>query len=98
MRLVSLWAFIFFPLKMFNLQEVEEKTNNRDMIKLMQGFNRVKQYYNELVNLKDQENQRMKEHFMKNNEEEKRRKIINQHLMPLTRGNSFMRDFYAGRF
>ena len=31
-------------------------------------------------------------------EEEKRRKIINQLLMPLTRGNSFMRDFYSGRY
>jgi hypothetical protein len=34
----------------------------------------------------------------KENEEEKRREIINQLLMPLTRGNSFMRDFYSGRY
>ena len=31
-------------------------------------------------------------------EEEKRRKILNEHLMPLTRGNSFMKDFYSGRY
>ena len=31
-------------------------------------------------------------------EEEKRREIIKQLLMPLTRGNSFMRDFYSGRY
>ena len=30
--------------------------------------------------------------------EEKRRKIINEHLMPLTNGNIFMRDFYSGRY
>ena len=31
-------------------------------------------------------------------EEEKRRKIINERLMPLTNGNIFMRDFYSGRY
>ena len=31
-------------------------------------------------------------------EEEKRRRIINEKLMPLTKGNSFMRDFYTERY
>jgi len=41
---------------------------------------------------------RQEEMMKKMREEEKVRKIINNYLMPLTKGNSFMRDFYAGRY
>lgn len=34
----------------------------------------------------------------KEEKEEKRWKIVNERLMPLTWGNSFMRDFYTGRY
>jgi hypothetical protein len=38
------------------------------------------------------------EDILKQKEEEKFRQIVNERLMPLTRGNSFMRDFYSGRY
>jgi hypothetical protein len=38
------------------------------------------------------------EEILKQKEEEKFRKIVNERLMPLTRGNKFMRDFYSGRY
>ena len=38
-----------------------------------------------------------KQFLLKEQAEFKRRKIINEHLMPLTRGNKFMKDFYSGR-
>ena len=38
------------------------------------------------------------EEILKHKEEEKFRKIVNEHLMPLTRGISFMRDFFSGRY
>ncbi len=36
--------------------------------------------------------------LLRDQEELKRRKIVNDYLMPLTRGNSFMMDFYSGRY
>jgi hypothetical protein len=38
------------------------------------------------------------ENILKQKEEEKFRQIVNERLMPLTRGNKFMRDFYSGRY
>jgi hypothetical protein len=38
------------------------------------------------------------EDILKQKEEEKFRQIVNERLMPLTRGNKFMRDFYSGRY
>jgi hypothetical protein len=46
---------------------------------------------------KKEETQRQ-EGILKQKEEEKFRKIVNERLMPLTRGNKFMRDFYSGRY
>ena len=39
-----------------------------------------------------------KEILLRDQEEFKRRKIVNDYLMPLTRGNRFMMDFYSGRY
>jgi hypothetical protein len=38
------------------------------------------------------------EEALKHRQEEKSRQIVNELLMPLTRGNKFMRDFYSGRY
>jgi hypothetical protein len=54
--------------------------------------------YNDIWDLKQNEYLSNEEQLKKRIEEEKVRKIINEHLMPLTRGNSFMRDFYSGRY
>ena len=36
--------------------------------------------------------------ILQEKEEAKARQIIKGHLMPLTKGNSFMKDFYSGRY
>ncbi len=46
---------------------------------------------------KKEETQRRKE-VLKQKGEDKFRQIVNERLMPLTRGNKFMRDFYSGRY
>lgn len=38
------------------------------------------------------------EEIKRKKDEEKRLKILNERLMPLTRGNGFLKDFYTGRF
>ena len=45
-----------------------------------------------------QNEQTKKEAIVRERLAETVRKIINERLMPLTRGNSFMRDFYSGRY
>ena len=44
------------------------------------------------------EKEKLKKFERDREQEEKRRKIMMDHLMPLTRGNSFMKDFYSGRY
>ena len=98
MRLISILVVIFILLKMFNLQKEIKRSDNHDLILLAKGFVKVKQFLNEIANERLKENQRVKANLMKLQEEEKRRKIINENLMPLTKGNSFMKDFYTGRY
>ncbi len=50
------------------------------------------------IHRKQKERRLRNEEFLREREEEKRRKILNEHLMPLTKGNTFMKDFYSGRF
>ena len=54
--------------------------------------------YNDIWDQNQSEHLNNEEQLKKHKEEEKVRKIINDHLIPLTRGNSFMRDFYSGRY
>ncbi len=54
--------------------------------------------YNDIWDKKQNEYLNNEAQLKKRKEEEKARKIINEHLMPLTRGNTFMRDFYSGRY
>ena len=64
----------------------------------MYGAFRKTSYVNKLQVCLNQLKKQVNEELLRKKDEEKRRKIINQHLMPLTRGNSFMRDFYSGRY
>jgi len=49
--------------------------------------------------LREEERKQMANELIREQEKEKIvRKIINDYLMPLTRGNSFMKDFYSGRY
>ena len=57
--------------------------------------------FRELKRLQKQNERIRSEELMRKEEEEKEtkfRKIVNERLMPLTRGNKFMRDFYSGRY
>ena len=41
---------------------------------------------------------KMEEENIRKQDEEKSLKVYNERLMPLTRGNGFLKDFYTGRF
>ena len=51
-----------------------------------------------LTENKQNEEKRKVELFRKQEREEQTRKIINEHLMPLTQGSNFLRDFFSGRY
>ena len=51
-----------------------------------------------LTENKQNEEKRKVELLRKQESEEKARKIINERLIPLTRGSGFLRDFFSGRF
>ena len=51
-----------------------------------------------LTENKQNEEKRKVELLQKQEREEQTRKIINEHLMPLTHGSNFLRDFFSGRY
>jgi len=60
----------------------------------------TKNIFNERDHLRQEieRKQKEKELMREQKRKERVRKIINEHLMPLTKGNSFMKDFYSGRY
>ena len=104
MRLISILMFTLLLLKVSFQYKENKKSYNLGMMKSTYGFSKLKQFYNEQVLInrrKEKLRKELERTLRKQKEEEKeenRRKILNEHLMPLTRGNSFMRDFYAGRY
>ena len=48
--------------------------------------------------LQKQKEKLRQELLLQEREEEKRRNILNERLMPLTKGNGYMKDFYSGRY
>ena len=52
----------------------------------------------EKMRKQEQENALKQQELKQIEYENNRRRILNGRLMPLTRGNSFMRDFYTGRY
>ena len=52
----------------------------------------------EKMRKQEEENARKQQELKQIEYENNRRLILNERLMPLTRGNSFMRDFYSGRY
>ncbi len=90
MRLIPTLSYILLILNL--LQHVYGKYT-LDKMTMTKGF-RMRQF-------NDQNNHdelRKKEELMREKEEERFRQALIKHLLPLVRGNNFMRDFYTGRY
>jgi len=111
MKLFSRVIFVLIILMIFSKHiESSSKNSNLKMLIIRNfGFGPVRTENLRLYDFIEKKIQKqrltMQEKLRKQKEEEeekareaKRRKIINQYLMPLTKGNSFMRDFYTGRY
>ena len=52
-----------------------------------------------LKNILQKQKEKLKQELLlQEQEQEKRRNILNERLMPHTKGNGFMKDFYSGRY
>ena len=103
MKLILKLVFIL-AIMIFSLKQVVSFSKNSQLDKLtMQTFGfgpkaSMKLLLFELVERELREKALRKHEKMREQEEENRRKIINERLMPMTKWNSFMRDFYSGRY
>ncbi len=93
--LVKALLFIFVLVKVHCL-ESENLFVNRKLTMLRSKIGLDESRLREIAHI--EEKQRNDELMKKEKEEEELLKLINERIWPLTRGNSFMRDFYSGRY
>ena len=93
--LVKALLFIFVLVKVHCL-ESENLFVNRKLTMLRSKIGLDESRLREIAHI--EEKQRNDEQMKKEKEEEELLKLINERIWPLTRGNSFMRDFYSGRY
>ena len=91
--IVFLFVFVFWTIKAQDNSNIKTKLGS-----LMMRINGIESMLSlDESERKKEETQRQKE-VSKQKEEDQFRQIVNERLMPLTRGNKFMRDFYSGRY
>lgn len=99
MKLISYLLFIVLYATLFSRHVESINHNNSPNLRLlmMRTFSMKSSGTLEIFR-KQLEEIRRKKMLQKEREEAKVRKIINDHLIPLTKGNRFMKDFYSGRY
>ena len=101
MKLVSK-LFFTLTIMIFSLKYVKNESQNSkfNMIMLRSfGIGPIKLF--DLIEKEIKEEKLMREEKLRKQQveiEEKQRKKMMKLVIPLTRGNSFMRDFYSGRY
>jgi hypothetical protein len=106
MKLISAWFLIFSVLSIVLGKRINayNRLEGEKSVTILRSFGLRPIYYSNSELLMTTETDRRKNEQMKKEAivreklEEKFRQIINERLMPLTRGYSFMRDFYSGRY
>ena len=95
--ILKIW--IVLTLLFFNSKQVKNLSGSSKWNKLMMGrFDIGLPNIGRINRQKVLQETQKKQENLREEEETMRRKILNERLMPLTRGNSFMRDFYSGRY
>ena len=97
--LVKTLLFIFILAKAHCL-ETENWFVNRKLTMLRSKIGRDKSRLEGLKFLREmaQIEEKLRNDELVKKEKEELLKLINERIWPLTRGNSFMRDFYSGRY
>ena len=106
MKLISAWLLIFHVFALIALvkrMDAQNRSQSKRSGTILRSFGLRPAFYNSdyLTMATDrmiQNEQTKKEAIVRERLAATFRKIINERLMPLTRGNSFMRDFYSGRY
>jgi hypothetical protein len=106
MKPISLWTPLFVVVLAFYATNAKHGSHSKSTrMFAFRNFGSLNYQLTDLIREASRRNMaKMKkekqeqEEILKQKEEEKFRKIVNERLMPLTRGNKFMRDFYSGRY
>ena len=100
MKLILYLLLIVLYTTLFSrhVESINRKISPNLRLLMMRTFSIKSRGSLEMVLTKQLEEIRRKKILQEEEEETKARKIINDHLMPLTKGNSFMKDFYSGRY
>ena len=98
---VSMLIFVL-AIIIFSSKQVENLSKNAKLsLYMMRTYGWItshRQKFNDLIDRELQKKTLKFQEKKRQEEENKTRKVINEHLMPLTKGNGFMRDFYSGRY